>query len=123
MIPSPSNPELLFPPYFLLWSFELQSEVTLFTTEAKYISFTQATCDHIPMHSLLFELSSTTKLTVGISTAYSTIFEDNKGCAELTNAAHLNPHIQYLGICYQHFPSHIHQATSRSNFLHNILLG
>lgn len=51
MIPSPSTPELIFFSYPLLWSFELQSEVTLFTTEAKYISFTQATCDHIAFSS------------------------------------------------------------------------
>jgi hypothetical protein len=62
----------------LLWSFKLQSEVALSTTEAKYIALSQATSDLIPMRALLLEFASITKLIVGPTTTYSTIFEDNK---------------------------------------------
>jgi hypothetical protein len=91
----------------LLWSSKLQSEIALSTTEAEYIALSQATRDLIPMRALLNEFASVTKLIVGPTTTYSTIFEDNKGCVELTNAPRLRPRTRHIGIKYHHFRSHV----------------
>jgi hypothetical protein len=59
------------------------------------------------MHALLQEFASITKLTVGSTTTYSTIFEDNKGCVELANAPRRRPRTRHIGIKYHHFRSHV----------------
>jgi hypothetical protein len=93
-----------------LWSSKLQSKLALSTTEAEYIALSQATRDLIPMRALLHEFASVTKLIVGTTTTYSTIFEDNKGCVELANAPKLRPRTRHIGIKYHHFHSHVAQG-------------
>jgi hypothetical protein len=69
----------------------MQTEVALSTTEAEYIALSQSARDLIPMRALLHELSLATKLIVGSTIAYSTIFEDNKGCVKLATAPKMHP--------------------------------
>jgi len=91
----------------ILWSSKLQSEIALSTTEAEYIALSQATRDMIPMRSLLTEFSKITKLIVGTTTTFSTVFGDNKGCVELANAPRLRPRTCHIGIKYHHFRSYV----------------
>jgi hypothetical protein len=63
------------------------------------------------MKALLSELSSTTKLIVGDTITYSTIFEDNKGCIELASAPKLHPRTKHIGLKYHHFCSYISNGT------------
>jgi hypothetical protein len=91
----------------VLWSSKLQTEVALSTAEAEYIALSQATRDLIPMRGLLHELSAATKLIVGSTVAYSTIFEDNKGCVELATAPKMRPRTRHIALKYHHFHSHV----------------
>jgi hypothetical protein len=102
----------------ILWSSKLQTEIALSTTEAEYIALSKSTWDLIPMHDLLLECSSSTKLIVGHTVTHSTIFEDNKGCVELANAPKLCPQTRHIGLKYHHFCSHVsngHIVTFVSN--------
>lgn len=91
----------------IMWSYKLQTEIILSTTEAEYIALSQSAWDLIPMHDLLLEFSSTTKLIVGNTIMHSTIFEDNKWCVELANAPKLRPRTKHIGLKYHHFHSHV----------------
>lgn len=91
----------------VLWCSKMQTEVALSTTEAEYITLSQSARDIIPMRSLLQELSITTKLIVGTTTAHSTIFEDNKGCVELAIAPRMRPRTRHIALKYHHFRSHV----------------
>ena len=61
----------------MLWASKLQTEVALSTTEVEYIALSQAMNDLIPLRALLQDILSTTNITLGPSTTYSTVFEDN----------------------------------------------
>jgi hypothetical protein len=95
----------------VLWTSKLQTEVALSTTEAEYIALSQSARDLIPMRGLLHELSKATKLIVGSTITYSTIFEDNKGCVELANAPRMRPCTRHIGLKYHHFRSHIENGS------------
>jgi hypothetical protein len=91
----------------ILWSSKLQTEIALSNTEAEYIAMSQATRDLIPMKALLHEFLQATKLIVGDTITYSTIFEDNQGCVELANAPKLRPRTKHISLKYHHFHSHV----------------
>jgi hypothetical protein len=86
---------------------KLQSEIALSTTKAEYIALSQATRDIIPMRALLHKFASVTKLIVGNTIAHSTIFEDNKGCIELSNTPCLCPRTRHISIKYHHFRHYV----------------
>jgi hypothetical protein len=97
------------------------------------------------MTALLYEFVYITKLIVSNTITQSTIFKDNKGCVELTNAPRLFPSTGHIGIKCYHFHHHVsrgniivqwintkHQLAdiftkplplSTFRFLHNLLLG
>ncbi len=81
--------------------------MALRTTEAEYIASPQATCEVIPMHGLLHELSAATKLVVGSTITHSTVFEDNKACVELATAPKMHPHTRHIALKYHHFCSRV----------------
>lgn len=58
----------------ILWSSKFQTEIAISTTEAEYIVMSQSAHDLIPLHDLLDEFSSTTKLIVGNTITHSTTF-------------------------------------------------
>jgi len=98
---------ILFANCPVLWVSKLQTEVALSTTEAEYIALSQAMRDIIPMRALLSELTTLTRLTLGSTTTYSTIFEDNKGCVELANTPKMRPRTKHIALKYHHFRSHV----------------
>jgi hypothetical protein len=98
---------ILFANCPVLWVSKLQTEVALSTIEAEYISLSQAMRDLIPMQALLTELTTLTCLTFDMTTTYSTIFEDNKGCVELANAPKMRPRTKHIALQYHHFHSHV----------------
>jgi hypothetical protein len=94
----------------LLWASKLQTEVALSTTEAEYIALSQAMHDLIPLRALLQDITSVTKIPIGNSTTYSTVFEDNKSCVELIKAPKMNPRMRHIAIKYHHFRDHVHRG-------------
>lgn len=101
----------------ILWSSKLQTEIALSTTEAEYIAMPQSARDLIPMHDLLLELASTTKLIVGSTITHCTIFEDNKGCVELAYAPKLRPCTIHIWLKYHHFCSHVSNGHIRIQWI------
>jgi hypothetical protein len=59
----------------MLWASKLQTEVALSTTEAEYIALSQAMRDLIPLRALLQDIISTTSITLGPSTTFSTVLK------------------------------------------------
>ncbi len=98
---------LTFVPCPLFWLSKLQSEIALSTTEAEYITLSQATCDILPQRFLLCEFASVTKLIVGNTITHSTIFDDSKGCVELANAPRLRPRTCHIALKYHHFRHYV----------------
>ena len=87
------------------------SNVTLSTTEAEYVALSRAMREVIPMQFLLKELNKCTKLDIGQTITYSTVFEDNKGCIELVNCPKLRPRSKHIHIKYHHFREHVTNGT------------
>jgi len=75
----------------ILWTSKLQSEIALSTTEAEYMSLSQAMHDVIPLRTILEELNPIFNYPVQQIITHSTVFEDNKGCVDLIAALTLRP--------------------------------
>jgi hypothetical protein len=73
----------------ILWCSKLQTEAALSTTEVECISLSQSLQDLIPMRTIIQELSQVCNISSQEATTYSTMFEDNKGCVDLTYYAPL----------------------------------
>ena len=70
----------------IIWSSKLQSEITLSSTAVKYVVFSMAMRELLPMRTLLQEVGSKLGLDfVSTSLVRSTVFEDNQGCLSLVN--------------------------------------
>jgi hypothetical protein len=64
-----------------IWSSKLQAKITLSSTAAKYVAFSMAMHELLPMHVLLQELADKLTLpSIGSSLVRSVVFEDNQGC-------------------------------------------
>jgi len=98
---------ILFANCPLLWASKLQTEIALSTTEAEYIALSQAMRDLIPLRTLLQEIVSFANVTIGESTTYSTVFEDNKSCVDLIKSPKMNPRTRHIAIKYHHFREHV----------------
>jgi hypothetical protein len=86
---------------------KMQSEIALSTTEAEYIALSTALCDHIPMRTIIQELSTICKISLPAATTHSTVFEDNKGCVDLIAAPTMRPRSRHIAIKYHHFREHV----------------
>jgi hypothetical protein len=101
----------------ILWTSKLQSEIALSTTEAEYISLSQAMRDLIPLKTVLQELSETFNYDLQKLTTYSTVFEDNKGCVDLIAAPTMRPRSRHIAIKYHHFREHVRKGQIRIRWI------
>jgi hypothetical protein len=60
--------------------------------------------------ALLQDITSVTNITIGNSTTYSTVLEDNKSCVALIKAPKMNPRTRHIAIKYHHFRDHVRQG-------------
>jgi hypothetical protein len=90
-----------------LWSSKLQTEIALSTTEAEYISLSQALRDLIPLRTIFKELSAICKIPSSQVNTHSTVFEDNKGCVDLIAAPTMRPRSRHIAIKYHHFREYV----------------
>ena len=83
----------------LLWKSELQTMITLSTTEAEYVAFAQSIRELLPLHQLIEEFKEKPKLKTPVTTTlHPTIFEDSNGCPALANAPVMSPRTKYIAI-------------------------
>jgi len=94
------------------WSSKMQTEIALSTTEAEYISLSQAMREVLPIIWLMEEarhqgipvLNATPKI-------HCKVFEDNAGATEIANAPKMRPRTKHLNIKYHHFREEVKKGT------------
>jgi hypothetical protein len=92
----------------IIWKSKSQTEITLSSTVAKYVAFSMAMRELLPMRALLQEITSKLGLgTLKTSLVRSTVFEDNQGCLSLVNVPKMSPRNKYLALKYHFFRSQI----------------
>jgi hypothetical protein len=90
------------------WASKLQSQITLSTTEAKYIPMSQALRDVIPIMNLLQEMREQSFKVICIEPCvYCKVFEDIAGALELARLPKLRPRTKHINVCYHHFCEHV----------------
>jgi hypothetical protein len=97
----------------LLWTSKMQMEIALTTTKAEYITLSQSLQDLIPLRSMLKEIAVVYNRTLEQAIAYSTVFEDNKGCINLNTAPTMRPQSRHIAIKYHQFREHVRQGHSK----------
>ena len=92
----------------VVWCSKLQTQVTLSTTEAEYISLSHALRETIPLINLLQEMHdkhiSTVRKTPSV---FCKAFEDNSGALELAKSPKLRPRTKHINLPYHHFREHV----------------
>ena len=92
----------------VVWWSKLQTQVTLSTTEAEYISLSHALRETIPLINLLQEMHdkhiSTVRKTPSV---FCKAFEDNSGALELAKSPKLRPRTKHINLPYHHFREHV----------------
>ena len=89
------------------WVSKLQSEISVSTMEAEYISLSTAMRDLIPLQTLVDEV----KDLIGASTLpcrmYSKVFEDNNGTLILASMPRMTPRSKHIAVKYHFFKEHV----------------
>jgi len=101
----------------ILWTSKLQSKIALSTTEAEYISLSQAMHDVIPLRTILEELNPIFTYPAQQIMTHSTVFEDNKGCVDLIAAPTMHPRTRHISIKYHHFREHVRKGHIRLKWI------
>jgi hypothetical protein len=93
----------------VLWVSKLQTEIALSTTEAEYITLSQASIrELLPMRELFQEVRTALKLKCALPTfLHSTVFEDNNGALSLATSPKISPRTKHTAVKYHHFWSKI----------------
>jgi hypothetical protein len=93
------------------WASKLQSQIALSTTEAEYITMSQALRDVIPVMNLLQEMTEQNFKVVCVEPyVYCKVFEDNTGTLELARLPKLRPRTKHINNCYHHFCKHVQKG-------------
>ena len=92
----------------VLWKSAMQPLTALSTTEAEYISLSQALRDTIPLMTLTDEIRKYLNLEViSTPTVKCTAFGDNSGAVEIANVPKMRPRTKHLNCRYHHFRSYV----------------
>ena len=92
----------------LLWASKLQTEIALSTTEAEYMSLSQALREVIPLMDLAQEVKD-----LGIGTGseipkiYCRAFEDNSGALEMAKTHKMRPRTKHINVKFHHFREYV----------------
>jgi hypothetical protein len=98
--------------YPMHWSSKMQTEIALSTTEAEYITLSQAMREVLPIIKLMEEarqqgipvLNATLKICCKV-------FEDNAGAIKIANVPKMRPRTKHLNIKYHHFREEVRKGT------------
>ena len=81
----------------------MQTEISVSTTEAEYISLSQSIRDLIPLRHIMLEVSNVFGMKFDSCKSYTTTFEDNKGAMQLSKEPKYRPQTKNLSIKWHHF--------------------
>ena len=92
----------------IIWCSKLQTQVSLSTTEAEYVSLSQSLREVIPVINLIKEMKERNIATVSsVPTVFCKAFEDNSGALELAKSPKMRPRTKHLNLVYHHFREHV----------------
>ena len=95
----------------ILWASKLQSEISLSTTEAEYISLSQAMRGIIQIMEHLEQLEKTLNIESKRPSVKCKVFEDNNGAIELAMAPKIRPCTKHIALKYHHFRLHVSERS------------
>ena len=91
----------------VIWFSKLQTEISLSTMEAEYISLSTAMKAFIPLRRMLTDLLEVFKIKRKKKDTISTVWEDNAACLKLANLPmpRMTPRSKHIGVKYHWFRS------------------
>ena len=89
------------------WVSKLQSEISVSTMEAEYISLSTAMRDLIPLRTLVDEVKDLIGASMLPCRTYSKIFEDNNGPLILASTPRMTPCSKHIAVKYHFFKEHV----------------
>ena len=95
----------------LTWCSKLQREISLSTTESKYIALSQAMREAIPFMNLMVEVGDVFPLHNPKLEFHCKVFEDNNSCIRVEEGSKSTPRTKHIAIKYHHFRKHIVDKT------------
>ena len=95
----------------IVWCSKLQTEITLSSTEAEYVSLSQALREVIPLMGLMKEMKANGH-EVGNAKprVHCTVFEDNSGALIMAKEHKSRPRTKHIAVKYHHFREHVERG-------------
>jgi hypothetical protein len=94
------------------WSSKLQTLTALSTTEAEYISLSNALRDVIPLMELLKEVQARNIINeCPVPVIHCKVFEDNAGALEMAKTPKIRPRTKHINNYYHHFREYVENKT------------
>ena len=96
----------------IVWVSKMQTEISLSTTGAEYISLIQSMKDSIPLRYNMLEVSSVFGMKFDSCNSYTITFEENKGAIKLAKETKYRPgtkHLSINGIILESISNKAHQ--------------
>ena len=90
---------------------QLQTEITLSSTEAEYTGLSYALREAIPLIDLINEINSFSDLGETSSTVKCNVFEDNSGALETTTIHKYRPRTKHINCRLHHFRTYVNDGT------------
>jgi hypothetical protein len=88
----------------MVWSFKLQTEIVLSSTEAEYIELSQSLRELVYLFGILTEIKGVHSIIdVSTPTIHCKVFEDNEGALAMARLPKIRPCTKHLNIKYHHF--------------------
>jgi hypothetical protein len=92
----------------IAWASKLQMIIALSSTEAEYISLSEALRDMIPLMDLINEFKDNRfKVYSEVPRVHCKAFEDSSGALKLARLPKLHPRTKQINIKYHHFHEHV----------------
>ena len=88
----------------IIWKSQMQSLVTMSTTEAEYVALSTAMREVIPMMQILEEFKENGHEEMKSETAVKCkVFKDNSGAIEIANVPKIRPRTKHINLSYHFF--------------------
>jgi hypothetical protein len=92
----------------IIWASQLQTEISLSTTEAEYVALSSALRNTIPLMRLTGEIKEQVNIPmIEIPTVKCRAFEDNSGAVELSKVHKMRPRTKHFNTKYHHFRRYV----------------
>ena len=95
----------------ILWKSQLQTEVSMSSTESEHIGISYALREVIPIMEVMKELKQKHFIkSWNTPTLHCKVFEDNSGALEMAKNHKYRPRTKHLNVKYHHFCNYVKQG-------------